>query len=308
MAKKVAVTGATGLIGRHIFKALLERGDEVTVLSRSPRHAMETLPGAHSYVKWDSEKGAEEINFAGGLDAVVHLAATPVMDKRWNESYKDDILKSRQDGTRKLVNELSQSTPRPEVLVSASAIGYYGVSRQKAMTEEDHPGMDFLAEVCKLWEEEASRSEDCGIRSVILRLGIVLDSRGGALKKMMLPFKFFVGGPLGKGSQGFSWVHIDDVVNVFLLAIDDRSMHGAYNLTSPEPVSMKEFSASIGRAMHRPSWLKVPEFALDIVVGEGAYTITNAPVVLPKRLKEMGYKFRFPEPLEALKDVIRNRE
>ncbi|HEX2869037.1 MAG TPA: TIGR01777 family oxidoreductase [Ignavibacteriales bacterium] len=308
MAKKVAVTGATGLIGRHIFKALLERGDEVTVLSRSPGHAKEILPGAHSYVKWDSEKGAEGPGFAGGLDAVVHLAAAPVMDKRWNESYKEKILKSRQDGTRILVNELRQSTSRPEALVSASAIGYYGVSRQKAMTEEDHPGMDFLAEVCKLWEEEAARSEEYGIRNVRLRLGIVLDARGGALKKMLTPFKFFIGGPLGRGSQGFSWVHIDDVVNVFLMAIDNRSMRGAYNLTSPEPVSMKEFSDKIGRAVKRPSWLKVPEFALDIVVGEGAYTITNAPVVLPERLKEMGYKFKFSESLEALRDIIRNRE
>lgn len=308
MAKKVAVTGATGLIGHHIFKALLERGDEVTVLSRSPSDAKETLPGARAYVKWDSEKGSGGKDYASGLDAVVHLAATPVMDKRWNESYKQEILKSRQDGTRRLVSELAQSSPRPEVLISASAIGYYGVSRNKVLTESDHPGMDFLAEVCKLWEGEAQRAEEYGIRRVSIRLGIVLESRGGALKKMLLPFKFFMGGPLGKGSQGFSWIHIDDVVNIFLQAIDNSSMHGAYNATSPNPVSMNEFSRLIGEALKRPSWLKVPEFALDMVVGEGAYTITEAPVVLPERLKEMGYKFKFPEAGVALKDIIKKRE
>lgn len=308
MAKKVAITGATGLIGSRIFRALLERGDEVTVLSRSPSDAKEILPGARAYVRWDSEKGSEGIEYAGGLDSVVHLAATPVMDRRWNESYKNKILKSRQDGTRRLVSELAVSSPKPEVLVSASAIGYYGVSRRKALTEEDRPGMDFLAEVCKLWEEEASRAEEYGIRRVSLRLGIVLDSRGGALSKMILPFKLFVGGPLGKGDQGFSWIHIDDVVNIFLRAIDDHSMNGAYNATSPRPVKMKEFAHLIGKAMHRPSWLKVPEFALDIVVGEGAYTITDAPLVLPGRLIDMGYRFKFPEAGEALKDIVKKRE
>lgn len=308
MAKKVAITGATGLIGSHIFRALLERGDEVTVLSRSPSHAKELLPGAHAYVRWDSEKGSDGVEYAGGLDAIVHLAATPVMDKRWNESYKSEILKSRQDGTRRLVSELAVSSPKPEVLVSASAIGYYGVSRRKALTEEDRPGMDFLAEVCKLWEGEASKAEAFGIRRVSLRLGIVLDSSGGALGKMILPFKFFIGGPLGKGDQGFSWIHIDDVVNIFLKAIDDHSMSGAYNATSPGPVSMKEFAGLIGKAMHRPSWLKVPEFALDIVVGEGAYTITDAPLVLPKRLMDMGYRFKFPKAGEALEDIVKKRE
>ncbi|MGE5432259.1 MAG: TIGR01777 family oxidoreductase [Syntrophomonadaceae bacterium] len=308
MAKKVAITGATGLIGRRVFKALMERGDEVTILSRSPSHAKETLPGARAYIRWDSEKGSEGISYASGLDAVVHLAATPVMDKRWNESYKSEILKSRQDGTRVLVNEIAKSSPKPEVLVSASAIGYYGISRQKALKEGDHPGMDFLAEVCKLWEGEAQRAEEYGIRRVSLRLGIVLDGRGGALPRMMLPFRFFAGGPLGKGSQGFSWIHIDDVVNIFLRAIDDRSMNGAYNATSPNPLGMKEFAGLIGKAMHRPSWLKVPEFALRLAVGEGAYTIANAPLVMPKRLMEMGFEFKFPEAGEALKDIIRNRK
>ncbi|MGE5440679.1 MAG: TIGR01777 family oxidoreductase [Bacteroidota bacterium] len=307
MAKKVAVTGATGLIGGHLLKALIERGDEVTVLSRSPLHAKETLPGASAYIKWDSEKGSEGRDYASGLDAVIHLAATPVMDKRWNEGYKQEILKSRQDGTRMLAGELAESSPKPEVLVTASAIGYYGVSRKDPLTESDHPGMDFLAEVCKLWEGEAQMVEQFGIRRVSLRLGIVLDRKGGALKKMLTPFKFFIGGPLGKGDQGFSWIHIDDVVSIFLKAIDDKQMTGAYNATSPKPLTMKEFASLIGKAMHRPSWLKVPEFALDMVVGEGAYTITNAPVVLPKRLMEMGFKFKFPDAGEALKDIVKKR-
>lgn len=305
MAKKIAITGATGLIGSHIFRALLERGDRVTVLSRSPESASKSLPGAESYVSWDSEKGSQGQDYAGGLDAVIHLAATPVMDKRWDESYKESILKSRQDGTRRLVSELAVSSPKAEVLVSASAVGYYGVSRKKAMTEEDHPGMDFLAEVCKLWEGEASKAEEFGMRRVSLRLGIVLDKEGGALKKMLLPFRFFIGGPLGSGDQWFSWIHIDDVVQIFLRAVDDRSMSGAYNATSPNPVTMESFASLIGSVMGRPSWLKVPGFMLDLAVGEGAYTITSAPAVLPKRLLESGYRFKFPDAVGALKDILR---
>ncbi|MCU7496888.1 MAG: TIGR01777 family protein [Ignavibacteria bacterium] len=308
MSKKVALTGATGLIGRHLFKALVERGDEVTVLSRSPSHAEKSLPGAMAYIKWDSQMGSQATGYASGLDAVIHLAATPVMDKRWNGEYKNEILKSRQDGTRILVSELGKSSPKPKALVTASAVGYYGVSRVGPLSEKDHPGMDFLAEVCKLWEGEAARAEEFGIRRVSIRLGIVLESSGGALKKMMAPFKYFIGGPLGNGRQGFPWIHIDDVVNIFLLAVDTPSMQGAYNATAPNPVSMEKFSELMGKAMHRPSWLRVPEFMLNLAVGEGAYTITGAPLVLPERLTAMGYKFKYPEAGEALRAIIKKRE
>ncbi|MGE5399512.1 MAG: TIGR01777 family oxidoreductase [Ignavibacteriales bacterium] len=306
MPKKVVITGATGLIGSHLVRALKSRGDELTLLTRSPSAAERILPGAAQYIKWDPGHGSKWEKCLDEKDAVIHLAGAPVMDKRWTHNYKEEILKSRQSGTHQIVDAIASASVKPGVLVSASAIGYYGTEVKGPVTEADEAGEDFLAGVCKIWETEAARAEDFGVRRVSIRIGIVLDKSGGALPKMTTPFNYFIGGPLGRGDQGFSWIHIEDLVEIFIMAIDDNSMQGPYNATAPNPVTMGEFALLVGNMLHRPAWLKVPEFALRLVIGEGASSITKAPLVLPERLIKSGYKFRFRDAKTALSNLLEN--
>lgn len=304
MSKKVVITGASGLIGRKITELLICRGDEVTVLSRSPEKAKTEVPGAGAYIKWEPYRLTGWEASLEGKDAVIHLAGAPVMDKRWTETYKHKIMESRRTGTRLICEALCKASAGPEVLLSSSAIGYYGTAENKVYTESDQAGEGFLAGVCRSWEAEALSAAGCGVRVVTVRTGIVLDKNEGALKKMMMPFKLFSGGPLGNGTQGFPWIHIDDIAGIYIFALDNPGISGALNGTAPVKTTMDEFASALGRAMKRPSWFKVPGFLLEIAVGEGAETIIKVPFVVPERVLSLGYKFKFGNLDEALKDII----
>ena len=251
---RVTLTGATGLIGPRLVQLLARRGDEVTVLTRDPRKASSALPGVEA-VRWaDPERDPAPADALAGRDVVVHLAGEPVA-QRWSDDAKRRILSSRELGTRNLVAGMAAAEPRPGVLVSASAVGYYGPRGDERVTEADGPGSDFLAGVCVEWEREALAAQELGVRVAVLRTGIVLDGSAGALKTMLTPFKLGVGGPVGGGDQYMPWVHVDDVAGMYVRAIDDAAWSGPVNVSAPEPVTNREFSKALGRALHRPAVL-----------------------------------------------------
>lgn len=308
MPLKVVMTGATGLIGTHIFRILKARGDKVTIFSRSLTEVTSKLPAAEGYVRWDPTKKGDWEKHLNDKDAIIHLAGAPVMAKRWSDDYKDKIFRSRETSTRIITEAIGNVEIKPKVFISASAIGYYGSEDNGVKTEDSPQGNDFLSDVCNVWEYEASRVEQFNVRRVSIRIGIVLDRKEGALKLMQLPFRFYAGGYLGSGEQWISWVHVKDVAEIFVNAIDNPSFRGAYNATAPNPVKMKDFAASLGKAMNRPAWFNVPSFALRIVTGEAADTILSSPKVIPQRLNQAGYRFCFSNIDEALKDIFSGRE
>ena len=300
--KKIIITGATGFIGKRIAEELISRGDEVTIFTRSVKNAKQKISNAYDYVEWNPELN----NWYKKLedkDAVVHLAGENVMAKRWNAEHKRNILSSRVDGTRSLVSAIGQLKDKPKAFISASAIGFYGNS-ESPVNEDSEPGRDFLAEVVNAWESEAGKVELYRVRRVSIRTGIVLDTNEGALVPMINQFRFFVGGPIGSGEQWFPWIHIDDVVKIFLFAIDNQIVSGALNASSPNPLRMKEFCKTLGRVMHRPSLFKVPAFIIKIIFGEAADVLLNGAQVIPEKTIKAGYNFRFETAEEALKNLL----
>jgi hypothetical protein len=295
---KVTVTGATGLVGSRLVARLLERGDEVTVLSRDPERTRLVL-GDVDVAAWDPSGSAAPTGGLAGRDGVVHLAGEPVA-QRWSDMVKERIWTSREAGTRCLVAGLQNAEPRPGVLVSASAVGYYGPHGDERLDESAEPGGDFLAEAVKVWEAEAAAAEKLGLRVVLVRTGVVLDRAGGALAKMLPPFRAGIGGPVAGGRQYLPWIHLDDLVGIYLAALDDPAWSGPINASAPEPVTNREFSKALGRALHRPAFAPVPAFALRILYGEMADIITTGQRAIPKRATELGYAFRHPDLDEAL--------
>ncbi len=318
---RVTLTGATGLIGTTLVAALVGDGAEVTVLSRNPERAAARL-GVPA-VGWDPLSEPAPRQALEGRDAVVHLAGENVA-QRWSASAKRAIRESRTIGTRHLVEGLSAcATPagggaeggggsggggqpgsegagRPAVLVSASAIGYYGPHGEEPLDEEAPPGGDFLAQVCVAWETQARAARELGMRAVQVRTGVVLDPRGGALAKMLPPFRMGIGGPVAGGRQYVSWIHVDDLVGVTRAALSDERWTGPVNGTAPEPVTNRELSHALGRALHRPAMLPVPGAALGLLYGEMAQIVTTGARVLPAKPLMLGYEFRHPHLDEAL--------
>jgi uncharacterized protein (TIGR01777 family) len=292
---KITVTGASGLIGSRLGERLRSRGDEVTTLSRNPS-------GAHA-VRWLPEQEAAPAEALAGRDAVVHLAGENVA-QRWSDEAKRRIRSSRELGTRNLVAGIEAAEPRPRALVSSSAVGYYGRHGDERLDEDSPPGRDFLAEVCVTWEREAQRAAELGVRVVTVRTGVVLDQGGGALAKMLPFFKLGVGGPVAGGKQRLPWIHADDVVGMYLNALDDQRWSGAVNATAPEPPTNAAFSKSLGRALHRPAFLPVPGFAVRVLYGEMAEIVTTGQNAVPKRALELGYRHRRPDLDQALKAAL----
>jgi uncharacterized protein len=301
---RVAVTGATGTIGRALVEALLDRGDAVTVLTRNPARAAATLPDTHA-VEWrDPVSEPAPADALNGRDAVVHLAGEPIA-QRWSADVKRRIQESRELGTRNLVAGLRAAEPRPRVLVSQSAVGYYGPRGDERLDESAPPGSDFLAGVVVAWEREARAAEELGVRVVNTRTGVVLSESGGALARMLPPFKLGMGGPVAGGRQYMPWIHLDDVVGVMLRAIDDDSLSGAINLAAPEPVTNKELSRTLGRVLVRPAISPVPGFALRLLYGDMASIVTTGQRAVPARLTELGYEFEHPQLEEALRAAVK---
>ena len=302
LAMRVTVTGATGRIGTLLVRELLGRGDEVTVLSRDPDRARAALAGVGA-VGWDPMSEPAPAAALAGRDGVVHLAGEDVA-QRWSEDAKRRILASRERGTRNLVEGLRAAEPRPRVLVSSSAVGYYGPHGEERVDEDTPAGTDFLAEVCVTWEREAQRAAELGMRVVRVRTGVVLDREGGALSKMLPFFKLGAGGPVAGGRQYLPWVHRDDIVGIQLAALDGDTWSGPVNATAPEPATNRDFSRALGRALHRPTVAPVPGLAVRALYGDMAEMVTRGQRAVPRRTLELGYAFRHPELDEALRSAL----
>jgi uncharacterized protein (TIGR01777 family) len=299
---RVTLTGASGLIGTKLVGALKARGDEVTVLSRDPARASRTLGVAAE--AWEPTAGPPPAVALVGRDAIVHLAGERV-DQRWSESARRAIRVSREAGTRNLVDGLRGAEPRADVLVSSSAVGYYGPHGDEVVDESvPGGGGDFLGEVCAAWEREAERAEELGMRVVRVRTGVVLDRRGGALARMLTPFRAGVGGPIAGGDQYMPWIHADDLVGIYLAAIDGAHWSGPVNASAPAPVTNREFSRALGHALHRPAVLPIPGAALRLLYGEMAEIVTEGQRAVPRRALELGYRFAHPDLEEALRDAL----
>lgn len=299
---KVAITGATGLIGKKLIERFYKRNDDVIILTRSIEKAKKIFPNANGFINWETNV-EEWFSQIENVDVVINLAGENVMARRWNEEHKKKVYSSRIDGTKKLVNAISLLNKKPKVFISASAIGYYG-NINNEVDETSPIGNDFLANVVHDWENASIKIDELKIRRVIIRIGLVLSNEEGALPKLILPFKFFIGGSIGSGKQWFSWIHIDDLVNIFLFAIDNPKLNGIFNATSPNPVTMNQFAKTLGKVLNRPSIFNVPGFVLKIVLGEGANSILNGAKVKSKKILEAGYKFQFENLESALKSLI----
>lgn len=297
---KVAVSGATGLIGTALRESLVADGHQVLALTRHDR-----LPPLET-ITWDVDHGRFDAGALEGVDAVVHLAGEPIA-QRWNDARKKAIRESRVKSTRLLVEGLKSLKTKPRVLVSASAIGLYGDRGDEELVETSPPGEGFLAETCQAWEQAAMEAMGLGIRTAVIRTGILLSTRGGALKKMLLPFRLGAGGPVGSGNQWMSWVHIDDHIRALRFILDKDDLMAAVNVTAPNPVQNRAFGKALGRAVSRPALLPTPAFALKLIFGEMASILLEGQRVLPKKLLDNGYRFRFPELGPALSDLLTRR-
>jgi uncharacterized protein (TIGR01777 family) len=299
---KVLITGASGLIGNALRESFAAKGYEVLIAGRSePKHAHE--------IEWSVEEGFREkdLERLEALDAVIHLAGESIAGLRWTDEKKKAIRESRVKGTENVVNTLAGLKQKPRVLIASSAMGYYGSRGDEIVTETSKPGDDdFLSDVAKQWETESRRAEDSGIRTVLLRTAIVLSKDGGALATMLTPFKFGVGGVIGSGEQWMSWVSLDDVVAIIEFAITNENLRGAINVASPNPVTNAEFTKTLGEVLYRPTILPLPEFAVNLMFGEmGDTLLLNSTRVEPKRLKDAGYKFKFPDLKQALEHAVK---
>jgi uncharacterized protein (TIGR01777 family) len=300
---RVIVTGSTGLVGRALVRSLLADGHEVTRLVRGDSQGFRA-PGTAA-VHWDPERGEIDAPALEGHDAAVHLAGENVGEGRWDDEKKRRILESRVKGTTLLASALAGLSAKPRVLVSASATGYYGDRGDEILREESASGSDFLSEVCREWEKGTLQASQAGIRVVHLRIGVVLDGEGGALQRMLTPFKLGVGGKVGSGSQYMNWITLEDLIGVIRRAVEDESLRGPVNTVAPQQVTNAEFTKALGHALGRPTIFAVPAFAARLAFGEMADALLMASTrVEPARLKEAGFQFKHPEIEGALRSVL----
>ncbi len=300
---KILVTGGTGFVGSELVKTLVARGDSVTVFSRS-----DGASGGARLQKWTPEAPGPWMESVGDFDAIVHLAGKSIADGRWTPEHLDACRRSRVRSTELLAEAVGASATKPRVWVNASAVGYYGMNRENSrLSESAAPGEDVLATMCLAWENATQPARDAGVRVALARIGIVLDQGGGALGKMLTPFRLGVGGPIGEGSQPFPWVHRADVVGAIVHALDTEAFSGPFNLVGPEEASMDAFAAVLARVLHRPNLFRVPAFALKLAVGDFAEAILTGQNAPPDALLASGYRFAFPTLEAALQDILSRR-
>ncbi len=297
---KITISGASGLIGRRLVKSLTGSGHTLQVLSR---HAGTNMPGGIKVFPWDPAKGEPPADSLRDVDAVIHLAGEPVA-QRWTDDAKRRIRESRVAGTHNLVQAMSKLRQAPATLICGSAIGYYGSRGDEILPESAPPGSGYLPEICVAWEKEAIEAEALGTRVVGMRIGVVLDPRGGALAKMLPPFKMGVGGKLGSGKQWMSWIHLDDLVSLFAFALENP-LRGAVNGVAPYPVTNADFTRSLAAAVHRPAIFPVPPFALKLLFGEMSDVLLASQRVQPKQAESANYRYRFPQLEPALADLLK---
>jgi uncharacterized protein (TIGR01777 family) len=298
--KKVLITGASGLVGSRLTSLLLEQGHEAVHLSRKAK------PGMVPTYAWDVSKGVIDENAFDGVGAIIHLAGAGVADQRWTPKRKQEILDSRVKSTQLLMHYLKTQAHQVNTFVSASAIGVYGFGlTNEVFTEESKPGNDFLAGVVTAWEREVQAVQSLGIRTVILRIGIVLSTEGGALKEMAKPVRYGLGAPLDTGRQVMSWIHLDDLCRMFLFALEQEAIAGVYNASGVQPVTNKQFTQAVARVLKKPLWLPaVPAFVLKLALGEMAEMVLNGSIVSSEKIQRAGFSFRFTDLRSALVDLF----
>lgn len=301
---KVVLAGATGFIGNKLVEILLQEGHSIVLLSRNPDKVKTRFGTSVTAFQWDACSSGDWFPSMDGADAVINLVGESIAGKRWDEIQKELLRSSRINATRVIVQAIEASSVRPSVLINASAVGYYGDVPDDTVTENYPASDDFLGTLSELWENEALYAEKLNVRVICPRIGIVLGEGGGALEKMILPFKLFAGGPLGSGRQWFPWIHRDDVINGILFMLNNDRIAGAVNLTAPNPVTMNEFCRTLGKVLHRPSWMNVPGFALRIAVGEFAQFLLSGQKAVPEKLLKNGYTFMYPDLEKALRNIL----
>ena len=299
---RVLITGATGFLGRRLCERLQREGHQIVALSRDPERARRHVTLLESAYRWEALTSEPPREAFEGVEAVVHLAGETISG-RWTPEKKRRIHKSRVQGTRHLIAALSRLDDKPDVLISASAIGYYGDRGDEVLTEDAPPGTSFLADVCRAWEQEAVRAEVLGMRVVQLRIGIVLGLEGGALPQMLPLFRWGLGGPLGSGRQWWSWVHRDDVVGLIEFALQNEALSGPVNATAPNPIYQREFAKTLGRVLKRPAVLPAPAFALKLALGEFTRELLSSTRAMPERAQQAGFRFEYQELDGALRQL-----
>ncbi len=305
---RLIVTGGTGLIGRALVASLASDGHEVIVLSRNPGRKFD-FPSGVTVQGWDAKTTHGWGHLVEGIDAVVNLAGESLagegfFPRRWTAARRKRIRDSRLNAGEAIAQAVEAAAHKPEVIVQAAAIGYYGPRGDEALTEEDSPAQDFLAQLCVDWEHSTARVEEMGVRRAVIRSGLVLSMDGGAFPRMLLPYKLFAGGPFGHGRQVNSWIHMADEVAAIRFLIEYKEARGAFNLTAPSPVSNRAFGKTLGKVIRRPSYMPVPGFAMKLMFGEVSTVVLDGQRVLPKGLQGLGFTFQFPELEGALRDLL----
>ena len=307
---RVIITGGTGLIGRALAADLAGDGHEVIVLSRAPERVT-AMPAGVRVERWDARSAEGWGALADGADAIVNLAGESIagtgfiLSRRWTAERKRRIRDSRLNAGRAVVQAVELASDKPRVVVQASGVGYYGPRGDEELTEEASPGQDFLARTAIEWEASTAPVEPLGVRRAIIRSGAVLGTKGGAFPFMLLPFRLFVGGPVGSGRQWLPWIHIADEVRAIRFLIENEAASGPFNLVAPDLLTNAEFNRVLGRVMRRPAFMRVPAFALRLLLGEMSIVSLEGQKAIPRRLQELGFAFRFPEAKAAMRDLLR---
>lgn len=300
---RVVITGGTGVIGGGLAREMGEAGHEVVILTRDTAKAGPLPPNTRA-VQWDGRTGAGWASLLDRDTAIVHLAGEGIAEGRWTEEKKRRIRDSRVESGKAVLAALREAKEKPRALLQGSAVGYYGPCGDEIVDESHPPGDDFLGRVCVEWEASTAEAESLGVRRPILRTGIVLTPKGGALPRMAMPFRLGAGGSLGSGRQWFPWIHVADEIGAIRFLLEREDAQGPFNLTAPHPLTNRDFSQAMGKALHRPSFAFAPAFALRLALGEMAEALLNGQRAVPKRLLEMGYVFKYPEALGALQNLL----
>ncbi len=296
----ILITGGTGFIGSELRPMLLQQGHYLNIITRNPQQHRSDRAKNQQFISWNDDLTAA----MDTADAVINLAGEPIFGQRWTAEVKRRMYASRVKGTKRLVNAIKEAEQPPEVMISASAMGYYGNRGADILSEEEPSGNDFLAQICENWEYAAQSVQETGIRLAIPRFGIVLETGGGALKYMLPPFKFFIGGSIGQGTQYFPWIHRHDLCRGLIFALENENFEGIFNLNAPNPVTMNEFASAVGDVLNRPAMFRVPEPLVEMVLGEAAGPILASLRAQPIRLKEAGFEFQFEDVREALSEIL----